>query len=170
MRLEMELGGERLVLDPAAISAIRYRAAYGRSVVTALAEAGTQRQAEGHLLRMVHLMLPQAGRMPLLELARLARRDRRFPAKALAAKAALLDVDDALTQAWESGSEPFDEYQVLALMTAGRMDMELIHELPIMHIVGLIGRGFALQDPDHKAYRPMTREEMQLLYPRRTRK
>lgn len=168
--VEMVIGGARFRLDPAAISAVRYRCAYGRSIVTDLAGCRTVREAEGKLLRMCRLMIPEGERPELLDFARLAGRDRDFFGKGEAARAALLAVDESAPLPLEGEAEPFDEYNILAMMTAVRMDMGLLYELPIMHIAGVLHLTFGLQDPERKRVRPMTHEESCILYPRPQKK
>ena len=87
---EMELGGVWYRLDPAAISAIRYRAIYGESILETLNRGIPPKKLEGKLLRMCHLMIPAADRPELLVLARQARRDGAFLVKGLKARDALL--------------------------------------------------------------------------------
>ena len=48
----MELGGVWYRLDPAAISAIRYRAIYGESILETLNRGIPPKKLEGKLLRM----------------------------------------------------------------------------------------------------------------------
>lgn len=165
----MEIGGVRFHMDPAAVSALRYRAEYGKSAVCDLASCATADQAEGILLRVVHAMLPPADRPELLAFARLARRDKDFLPKAHVAKSALLAPDPAFhAPTGEAGEDtPFDEYKILALMVAAGIGMELIYELPILHLVSLAHRVARLRDPEAKTYRPMTDQEMAQLYPRR---
>lgn len=165
--LTMELGGVRLRLNPAAISAIRYRAEYGASILTHLAQAKTREETEARLLRMCWQMIPPAERPELLEFARLARRGPRFVQKALGARNALLDVDPAAPREEDAAPEAFDEYALLATMAAAHMDMSLIHELPALHLYGIAARYFRAQNPDSKTYRPASREERESLYPRR---
>ncbi|WP_101692849.1 hypothetical protein [Clostridium sp. J1101437_171009_A5] len=171
--MEMELGGVRYRLDPAAISAIRYRAAYGESIVEALRRPMTTKQLEGVLLRMCHRMIPAAERPELLVLARQARKDGNFLTKGLRARDALLEADHAL-DGWEDGeesaNEPFDEYRLLASLTLARVDLGLLYELPLLHLVGVVRRLVALQDPERKSYRKLTAKEMAQLYPRAKKK
>ena len=75
---EMDLGGVRYRLDPAAISALRYRAIFGESILETLNRGIPPKKLEGKLLRMCHLMIPAADRPELLVLARQARRDGAF--------------------------------------------------------------------------------------------
>lgn len=165
MRLRMDLGGASYELDPAAISAIRYRAEYGDSIINHLAACQTAQELEGRLLRMCHCMIPEADRPELLELARQARDNKDFIPKAIAARNALFAGDPR----WEGGKgadgEPFDEYQVLALMSAAHIDGRFIFELPIMHLVAIAGRCLDAQNPDKKTYKEMGSEEMALMYP-----
>ena len=70
-------------------------AAWGESIVDTLGGGLTRRQLEGKLLRMCHLMIPPADRPELAQLARQARRDGHFLAKALRARDALLSPDPA---------------------------------------------------------------------------
>lgn len=167
--LSMEIGGVRFHLDPAAVSALRYRAVYGSSIVNDLASCTSMDDLEGRLLRMCHEMIPMADRPELLELARLARKDPDFLPKAHVAKSALLAPDPAFhVPAGETGADtPFDEYKILALMVVAGIGMELIYELPILHLVSLADRVARLRDPEAKTYRPMTDQEMAQLYPRR---
>jgi len=161
----LELAGQIYLLDPAAISAVRYRARYGRSVVADLAACRDRRGEEALLLRLCHVMIPPEHRPPLLDFARAARRDGHFPHKAQAAREALLAGDGPLPPAGEG--PPFDEYRVLALMALAGVDGGLLHELPILHLVGVLRRCGELRDPACKAYRPMTGAELARLYPRR---
>lgn len=165
--LEAEIGGVRFLLDPAALSAVRYRAAYGESIVTHLAGARTPREREGRLLRMCHIMIPPANRPALPDFARLARRDRGFLQTALRARDALLAPDPLhpVSGAAET-AEAFDEYKVLALVAVSGVDMSLICEVPILQLLSIVRMAYDLRDPDRKTYRPMTDDEMATLYPR----
>lgn len=166
--LTLELAGERLCLDSAAVSALRYRSTYGESVVESLSGAGTVGELEGVLLRMVHAMLPTSGAMELRELARLARRDGGFLPKALAARDALLAGDPKNpVPKGEAEEGTFDEYKVLALMTAAGMEMGLLYELPILHLLSVARHLNALRGGKERTYRPMTDTEMAMLYPKR---
>lgn len=165
MRMEMEIGGVRFRLDPSAVSVIRYRAQYGESTVNDLPAAATPKEAEGLLLRMCHLMIVEADRPELLDFARLARRDSAFRQKALKARRALLAVDP-LAPRRNGEKEKFDEYNILALMAAAGVDMQLIYELPIMHIVSVIGRLSDMRDTGKKTRRLLTEKEMAQLYPK----
>lgn len=165
--LTMELGGVKFRLDPAAISAIRYRAEYGDSIVNHLQKAETVPEREGHLLRMCHQMIPEAERPELLEFARLARKDEGFFFKAVAAKNALLDVDHRapLARAEEPGK--LDEYDILVGMANTRIDMALIYELPIMHIAGLISRYVESRESNGAENHKLSDKEFETLFPRR---
>lgn len=166
MTFELEIGGIKITLDPAAVSAIRYRMEYGDSIINHLGVCKTLEEAEGLLLRMCHCMVPEANRPELLTLAGLARKDGAFFRKAIMARDALLANDPQ----WHGGEahdgEPFDEYRVLALMAVAHIDMALIYELPIMHLVGIVGRYFEAQDPERTTYHKMDDREMKLMYPR----
>ncbi|HWS43296.1 MAG TPA: hypothetical protein VN421_09465 [Pseudoflavonifractor sp.] len=166
MRMKMDLGGASYELDPAAISAIRYRAEYGDSIHNHLAACSSAQEVEGRLLRMCHCMIPEADRPELLDFAGQARQDKDFFQKALAARNALLGGDPRWDGGKEADGEPFDEYQVLALMAAAHLDTGLVYELPIMHLVAIVGRYFEEQNSDGTDLRPMTDEEMTRLYPR----
>lgn len=161
--LEMEIGGAAFQLNPAAISAVRYRAEYGESIVVSLGDCTSYNDMEGKLLRLCHQMIPPAQRPPLLDFARLARRDAAFQHKAQTACDALLKPDD--TDHVGKSEKPFDEYDVLALMTAAGMDMALIYELPILHLAAIARRCFELKNPGHKTYHEMSGEELAVLYP-----
>lgn len=163
----MEIGGARYQFDPGAISALRYRAEYGESIVTHLLTCTSAKEEEARLLRICWMMLPPADRAPLRDFARRAGRDRHFIEKARTAVDRLLAEDPKAPKGGEPGYEDFDEYDVLAVMAAARMDTALIYELPILHLAGIAARYFEMQDPDRKSYRPMTREERSTLYPRR---
>ena len=167
--LRMEIGGTEFQLDPSAISAIRFRAEYGESIINKLSDCRSGAELEGLLLRMCHMMIPLADRPELLDLARLARRDPDFLRKALKARAALLAGDPKRKPRAKSAeeTESYDEYKVLALVAVAGVDMSLIYELPIMHLMSIANRVFELRNPDQKTYRPMTQEEMTQLYPRR---
>lgn len=164
MRLRMDLGGASYALDPAAISAIRYRAEYGDSIINHLAACQTAQEFEGRLLRMCHCMMPEADRPELLELARQARDSKDFIPKAIAARNALFAGDPR----WDGGKgedgEPFDEYQVLALISTAHIDGRLIYELPIMHLVAIASRYIEAQGQNEAELRPMSDEEMATLY------
>lgn len=170
MIFKMEVGGVQFELDSSAISALRYRAEYGESIVNAIADSKTVDELDGQLLRMCHMMISAAHRPELPEFAKLARRDPEFQIKAQLARMALLGVDPKAPGADEPAepSARFDEYQVVALMACGGIDMALLYELPIMHIVSIIQRAADLKDPDKaQRYREMTDEELSTLYPRR---
>ena len=163
--LELEIGGERLRLNPAAISALRYRAQYGKSVVTDLMGAATPEQLEACLIRLLHVMQEEEA-LSLLDMAALCRRDAQFLQKAIAARDALLDASKAQKHDEPvEGAEPFDEYRVLALMAAARLDMSLLHELPILHLLEVVTLCFEGRS-EKKAYRPMNQKELHALYPR----
>ncbi|MCI9587908.1 MAG: hypothetical protein HFF60_08065 [Oscillospiraceae bacterium] len=166
--LTLELAGERLRLDSAAVSALRYRSAYGESVVESLSGAGTAGELEGVLLRMVHSMLPPSSAPDLRELARLARRDGGFVLKALTARDALLAGDSKNpVPLGEAEEGAFDEYKVLALMSTVGIDIGLIYELPILHLLSIVRRCGELRSGEATTYRPMTGVEMTMLYPKR---
>lgn len=174
--MTLELSGARYRLDTAAISAVRYRAACGESIVETLGGGLTRRQLEGKLLRMCHLMIPPADRPELAQLARQARRDGHFLAKGLRARDALLSPDPAL-EGWEedgggasASASRFDEYKLLAALTLAGVDLRLMYELPVLHLAGLIRRLNVMSDPDRKTYRPLGREEMAQLYPKPKKK
>lgn len=166
--LWMEIGGAGFHLDPAAVSAVRYRQQYGESVVERLRGVQTAVELERLLLRMCHSMIPTGERPPLLEFARLARRDPAFFTHALQARDALLEADPgrSLPPEADGPAEPFNEYKVLALASAAGLDLRLIYELPILHVLSVAEECFRLKDPNQKAYRPMTEAEMGLLYRR----
>lgn len=162
----LEIGGTGFRFDPAAVSAVRYRARYGESPVAALARCRDGREEERLLLRICHMMLPPAVRPELPEFARLCRRDGAFVRKGRQAVGALLAADRRMPQGENVPAKEVDEYELLALMAAARVDMGLIYELPLFHLVSVVNRLGALLDPDRKEYRPMTREERAALYPR----
>lgn len=167
--LELELAEVRLHLQPCARSALRYRAWYGESVLTALNRCGDRRSMEGTLLRMCHAMLDERDAMPLEELARLAHRDGHFFSKGLIARDALLTRDNspgALPSRGDGDNRPFDEYDILAIAAAAGLPGVLLDELPILHLAGVAGRYFALQDPERKTYRKLDSAEMAQIYPR----
>lgn len=168
----MELGGVRYRLNPAAISAIRYRAAYGESIVETMSRPMPVKRLEAKLLRMCHMMIPPADRPDLRILARQARRDGAFLVKGLKARDALLepDVELDIPPDGEASEEPFDEYRLLAALTLVGLDLSLLHELPIMHVIGILRRLNMLQDTERKHYRPLTDTEMSNLYPRPKKK
>lgn len=170
MILEMELGGAKYRLDPAAISALRYRAEYGDSILNQLMECKSSQEEEARLLRICFMMIPPADRPELRAFARQARRDGRFYGKARRAVDELLSVDPRMPKGGEPGGADFDEYDVVALMSAAHMDMGLLYELPILHLAGIAARYFELQNPEHRERRFMTKEERSALYPRRTKK
>ena len=168
----LELDGTRYELDTAAVSAVRYRAACGESIVDTLRDGLERKALEAKLLRMCHLMIPPGARPELAQLARQARRDGHFFVKALGARKALLAPDPAL-EGWEDqepSSARFDEYKLLAALTLAGVDLRLMYELPVLHLAGLIRRISVLQDPDRKTYRPLGRKEMAQLYPRPKKK
>lgn len=167
--IRLEIGGAGFLLDPAAISCVRYRARYGESVVTEM-ERG--KPIDGPLLRMCWMMVHPHHRPELPEFALLARKTPTFRAQALAARAALLAPDPRGRRGGQDTGERFDEYKILASMYALDMDSGLLYELPILHLASLVGRVAELKypDPDAKRYRPMTAEEMGELYPRPIRK
>ena len=49
-------------------------------------------------------------------------------------------------------------------------DLGLLYELPLLHLVGVVRRLVALQDPERKSYRKLTAKEMAQLYPRAKKK
>lgn len=163
--MRMVIGGVEFRLNPAAISAIRYRAEYGCSIVNDLAACDTAIEAEGRLLRMAHMMI-EGDRPELLTFAALAHEDKHFMEKALEARAALLSDDPLFSIKGQEDSEPFDEYQVLALMASAGIGMQLIYEVPILHIVAIAGRYYDMMDTEKETYRPMDASEMSALYPR----
>lgn len=154
------------MLDPAAVSAIRYRAEYGESVMNDFVACGTGLEAEGLLLRMFHAMISGEERPELDELARLVRRDPDFFHKALLARDALMADDPKWHGKAEEGGEEYDEYQVLALMARAHIDSGLLYELPIMHLIGIVGRYYDGQDPERETYHKMSAEDMAKIYPR----
>lgn len=94
-------------------------------------------------------------------------RDGAFLVKGLKARDALLEPDIELDGPpdEESSEEPFDEYRLLAALTLVGMDLSLLHELPILHVIGVLRRLNMLQDTERKHYRPLTDKEMSNLYP-----
>lgn len=164
--IQMDIGGAGFRLDPAAISAIRYRVEYGDSIVNHLESCRTARDTEGRLLRMCHMMIPVADRPELLEFAKLAHKDKHFIGKAIRARDALLAPDERFVSSdGEPSSESFDEYTVLAIMAVAGVDLNLIYELPIMHLASIAVKCSELRDPDRKTYRKLTDTEMATLYP-----
>lgn len=161
MEFGIEIGGVGFRLNPAAISCVRYRAEYGDSIVNHLT-ACKPREAEGYLLRMCRCMMEDAPELPAL--AALAADDPAFLPNALAAQARLLE-DDPQRAPGRADGERFDEYQVLALMAAARLDMALLYELPVMHIVSVVNRCFKARSGG-KTYHRMDESEMARLYPR----
>ncbi len=168
--LEMVLGGVRYHLDPAAISALRYRAEYGDSIANHLISCKTAREEESRLLHICWMMIPPMERPELLDFARQARRDGGFVGKARRCVGVLLDDDHQMPKSEEPSGRRFDEYEVVAVMAAAGMDMALIFELPIMHLAAIAYRYFKMQDPEEKEYRPMTQDERSALYPRRKKR
>ena len=168
--LWLTLGKERYRLEDAALSCVRYRAAFGESVVEALRRPMGAAEREGVLVRMCWAMLPEAGRPDLLTIAAQFRREETALAQALAARDALLRPDRSL-DGWddpgEESGEPFDEYKLLASLSLARVDMGLLRELPLLHLLGLVRRMAALQDPERRTYRKLTAAEMGRIYPRR---
>ena len=165
--LLLRVGDLEYPLDPSAISALRYRSAYGDSVVNHLAGCRSGRELERVLLRMCHMMIPPDRRPPLEEFARQAGRDRDFTARAREARAALLAGDPRRKGGQEGSREPFDEFQAAALLAAAGLGTELLYELPILQLLSVAGRVFDLRNPDRRTYRPMTGTEMATLYGRR---
>ena len=173
--LTLKLGRHEYPLDPAAVSAIRYRAAYGESVVDGggLSPAGdaSAAGAAGKLLRLCHMMIPAERRPELLEFARRCRKEKTFFVQALEAQRALLAPDPLHTPPAADGpAEPFDEYRVLAFLAAAGLDAALIYELPILHLAGVAQRVFELKQGGGKRYHAMPAQDRAALYPRRSRK
>ena len=166
MTFEMEIGGVRFRLDPAAISSIRYRAAYGDSIIAHLAQCETDKERERRLLRMCHCMIPAADRPELPEFARLARKDERFLAKAQLAFGALFADDPRWSRWGQADGESFDEYQALALLASAHVDMRLLYELPLVHLVRIADRYFEMQGSGEGTYKEMDAKEMAMIYPR----
>lgn len=165
MRMKMDLGGASYLLDPAAISAIRYRAEYGDSIINHLAACQTVEEREGRLLRMCHCMIPEADRPELLDFAKRARQDKDFLTKAITARNALLVPDPRWDGHKGGDGDVFDEYQVIALLGTAQVEQQWVYELPIMHLIAVIGRACDSQNPDKKAYKEMDSDEMALMYP-----
>lgn len=169
MRFAVVIGGVKQLLDPAAISCLRYRAEYGHSVVTDLFTAETDEQRQAYYVRLVHAMIPDDERPDLLEFAQRCLNDPQFYAIASMARDALLSGCEKHVRTGEAPStteQPYDEYQVLALMTAAGVDIRLIYELPIMHLLEVASQCFAQQGAGEKTYSPMTETQMASLYPR----
>lgn len=172
---ELELAGERLSLDVSARGALRYRAGYGRSVVSPPARGMSAAEEERELLRLVHALLRPECAMSLRALARLARRDGAFPGKARRVRGALLVPDRSPgapppARPEEGAGRAFDEYDVLALAAAAGLPGALLGEVPILHLASLAGRCFTLRDPGRRTYRKLSRREMAALYPRAKKK
>ena len=169
---EMELGGVWYRLDPAAISAIRYRAIYGESILETLNRGIPPKKLEGKLLRMCHLMIPAADRPGASCLGPTGPAGRGFPGKGSQSTGRTVEPDIELDGPpdEESSEEPFDEYRLLAALTLVGMDLSLLHELPILHVIGVLRRLNMLQDTERKHYRPLTDKEMSNLYPRPKKK
>lgn len=165
MRFELEIGGERLWLNPAAISAVRYRARHGSSVVTDLMQAKTPDKLQQCLIHMLEAMCEDAH-VGLLELASRCRRDEQFLQKGLLARDALLNHSQKHKEVeQDEGTEPFDEYRVLAILASAGLDMALLYELPILHLLEVATLCFEWRS-DKKTYRRMTQGEMKALYPK----
>lgn len=165
--MNLELGGVRFALDPAAVSAVRYRAEYGGSIMNYISQCKTAAELERRLLQLCLIMAPATQRPELRVFARLARRDGHFLQKGLAARDALL-AEDPL---WEpppgaADTEPFDEYKVLALMAAAGLDFSLLYEMPILHLVALVSRCFALRGEPEGEVHALTEGEFETLFPR----
>ena len=116
---------------------------------------------------MCHAMLDDSAWLDILAFASLARKDKDFIRKAHLAKDALLSEDPKQRlKKSEDGGEAFDEYKVLALLSASDIDMSLIYEVPIMHLLSISRQCSELKDPNRKTRRKLTDQEMQTLYPR----
>lgn len=165
MRFAAEIGGIRHWLNPAAISCIRYRAEYGRSVVTDLMAAQSGAELELCFIRMVHAMISPDDHVDLLEFAALCRTDPQFFAIAIVARDALLEGKKPAQKELTTG-EQMDEYKILAMLSSTGVSMELIHELPIMHLLEVVGECCAVRGTGEQRYVPMTEKQMSTLYPR----
>lgn len=163
--MNVEIGGVWFALDSAAVSAVRYRAEYGDSVINHMRCCGSRREEESVLLRICCLMIQEAKRPNLKEFARLARHDGRFVEKGRRALDALLSVDPLMdlpeTDVEESA---IDEYQILALMAAGGIDTALIYELPLLHIISIVSRR-SPRNSEERDYHKYSSKEMAELYP-----
>lgn len=166
--IELEIGGTELQFDPAAISALRYRAAYGRSALAALEDCRDLQSLERVLLRMAHIMIPPDRRPTLTAFARLARRDEAFLSKALSLRDALYEIDPRFRPHAGGGTGELDEYDLIAGMLAAQLDMAMLYELPLMHLTGVLARASDQNNPDIPDYRPMTATELAELYPKRS--
>jgi len=169
MILELKLGKATFPLETAAISAVRYRARYGHSVVSDLDTAQAEADQTAPLVRMCYEMLPQTGRPSIGDFALACHREPTFLAQAQGARMALLSVDPDTDLPREGDGRTFDEYDVLAGLAMAHMDMGLIYELPVMHLAAVLHRMGELGDPDRKVMRKMTDEEISRFYhlPRR---
>lgn len=162
--IEMELGGVRYLLDPAAISAIRYRSQYGESIVTSLANSENQTERERHLLRICHEMMVDRQKVPLSDYAKQVFQNRtEFLRQAETAVGALLDTD-GWTPEKSSEDDDFDEYELLTTMAAVGLDMRLLETLPIMHVARVLDQLGAMKDPERKQYRKMSEAEIAKFY------
>lgn len=169
MMWELELGGVRFKLNPAAISAVRYRAEYGDSAANQFHDSAGRLETERVLLRTCHQMIPEPDRPALLDFARLARRDGDFFTKALEAHAALFEADPLEPDGRPTGSVIFDEYEILAIMAEAHIDLALIYELPILHLLSVVRRYAKRKDPNRASEHRLTDEEMFSMFPRRRR-
>ncbi|MCI8477544.1 MAG: hypothetical protein HFE97_04250 [Oscillospiraceae bacterium] len=166
--VELEIGGTQIQFDPAAVSALRYRAAYGRSALAALEDCRDLQCLERVLLRMAHCMIPPDHRPVLTEFARLARRDPEFIPKALSLRDALYGLDHRFRPHTGGGAGELDEYDLIAGLLAAQLDTAMLYELPLMHLTGILARASDQNNPDIPAYRPMTATELADLYPKRS--
>lgn len=165
MRFAVQIGGIRHWLNPAAISCIRYRAEYGRSIVTDLLAAQSGAELELCFIRMVHAMIPPDDHVDLLEFAARCRTDQQFFAIAIVARDALLEGKKPAQKELATG-EQMDEYKILAMLAATGVSMTLIYELPIMHLLEVVSECCAVHSNEEQRYVPMTEKQMSTLYPR----
>ena len=141
MKRKMDIGGSNFTFDLAAISAVRYRAEYGDSIINHLAECKTPEEVEQKLLWLCHVMIVPDERPEIAHFAQCAFEDKVFFAKAIALKDGLLAHDPNATETkGGKNTERYDEYQILALASAVRIPESMIYELPIMHLLSVANR------------------------------
>lgn len=156
----IHVGGRQYNATPAAITLIRYRAAFGQSF---FAEVSAEADAILALARLAWIAITDSKPDFQDFIAEAAECDD-FAASALQLRAAVCM--GAKPQATPARSKSvFDELEVLALMSIAELDMRLLYELPIFQILDVIGKRADLMGGKHKSgYKKMTPAEMRGLY------
>lgn len=142
MKKAITIGTKKYWAETAAISCIRYRSEYGVSPMNVFCQPMPEPELAARLVELVWIMCSPEDE-DLAEFAVACRLDIDFNMKAILLRRELLKCDGGYSPPANTESvspEEFDEFNVLALMSATGVAYELIYELPIMQINALMQR------------------------------